>query len=200
MPEPTPAEHCGHLSPRTLLTTPPVECVLPASHTGDHADDRNVRWWNAPAPVPADVREQIAEAIALHRNGSASDGRGWYRNDDDHADSLALADAVLRVPAIAGLQQLAAERDMLGRETDRLRRDWTAMRDRAERAEAALSEARTDLAIQKAISADLRVESKARGDMLERVRGAAALHRQGLISDLELYAVIGAAPDPQEQP
>lgn len=32
--------------------------------------------------------------------------------------------------------QVEAERDMLGRETDRLRKDWVEMRDRAEQAEA----------------------------------------------------------------
>lgn len=42
-------EPCGHLSPTTMLTTPPVPCTAPAGHDGDHHDDRNVRWYNAPA-------------------------------------------------------------------------------------------------------------------------------------------------------
>lgn len=41
----TPAEHCGHLSPQTLLTTPRTECVLRPGHQGSHADDRGCRWW-----------------------------------------------------------------------------------------------------------------------------------------------------------
>ncbi|MEV5944661.1 hypothetical protein, partial [Streptomyces sp. NPDC051994] len=45
----------------------------------------------------------------------------------------AIADAVLAVRD-EELEQLRKERDMLGRETDRLRRDWTAMRDRADTA------------------------------------------------------------------
>lgn len=44
------------------------------------------------------------------------------------------ADAVLAVRD-REMEQLRAERDMLGRETDRLRRDWVALRDRAEQAE-----------------------------------------------------------------
>ena len=38
-------EHCGHLSPETLLTTPRTECVLRPGHTGSHADDVGCRWW-----------------------------------------------------------------------------------------------------------------------------------------------------------
>jgi hypothetical protein len=40
------------------------------------------------------------------------------------------------------INRLTAERDWLGREADRLRRDWVTMRDRAEQAEADLAEAR----------------------------------------------------------
>jgi hypothetical protein len=40
-----PAEHCGHLSPVTPLTTPRTECVLHPGHAGSHADDRGCRWW-----------------------------------------------------------------------------------------------------------------------------------------------------------
>ncbi|MFJ2568156.1 hypothetical protein ACIO02_35425 [Streptomyces sp. NPDC087568] len=40
-----PREHCGHLSPDTLLTTPRTECVLRPGHPGSHADDRGCRWW-----------------------------------------------------------------------------------------------------------------------------------------------------------
>lgn len=40
-----PREHCGQLSPETLLTTPRTECVLRPGHTGSHADDVGCRWW-----------------------------------------------------------------------------------------------------------------------------------------------------------
>jgi hypothetical protein len=42
------------------------------------------------------------------------------------------------------MEQLRAERDMLGRETDRLRRDWVSMRARAENAETRLQLARDE--------------------------------------------------------
>jgi hypothetical protein len=41
------SEHCGHLSPETPLTSPPVACVLPPGHE-DHIDDRGVRWRTTP--------------------------------------------------------------------------------------------------------------------------------------------------------
>lgn len=49
------------------------------------------------APTPDGLRDRYAEAIGLHRNGPASDGLGWYRNDEDLAECLAIADAVLAV-------------------------------------------------------------------------------------------------------
>ncbi|MFJ2477076.1 hypothetical protein ACIOWI_29575 [Streptomyces sp. NPDC087659] len=49
-----PREHCGHLSPQTLLSTPPVECVLRPGHSGSHADDRGCRWMTAPAPAQSE--------------------------------------------------------------------------------------------------------------------------------------------------
>lgn len=117
MPEPTPAEHCGHLSPQTLLTTPPVECVLRPGHSGSHASETNMRWYPTPAPVPppAGVRDQIAAAI---RDATCTGDCG--KTEDEcareriqpfawHHGKLAVvegtpeqfADAVLRVPAIA---------------------------------------------------------------------------------------------------
>jgi hypothetical protein len=49
-----------------------------------------------------------------------------------------IIDAVLAVRD-RRMDQLAAERDMLGRDVDRLRRDWTTMRTRAETADATLA-------------------------------------------------------------
>jgi hypothetical protein len=41
------------------------------------------------------IRDEIAEALALHLNGPASDGRGWYRTDEQRAQCYEQADAVL---------------------------------------------------------------------------------------------------------
>jgi hypothetical protein len=55
-PAATPAtEPCGHPSPATLLTTPPVACIRPTGHRGDHRDDRGILWWGKPPaaePMP----------------------------------------------------------------------------------------------------------------------------------------------------
>ncbi|MCP3820098.1 DUF6085 family protein [Streptomyces sp. A3M-1-3] len=94
-----------------------------------------------PAPVPADVREQIAAAIWERQNP----GRRYA--DCEHpwmADAEEDADTVLRVPAIA--EALAVEDQ--------------------------LAETRIALAMQKGVSADLRVESKARGDKLTALKRA----------------------------
>lgn len=40
-----PREHCGQLSPETLLTTPRTECALRPGHSGSHADEVGCRWW-----------------------------------------------------------------------------------------------------------------------------------------------------------
>ncbi|GFH34324.1 hypothetical protein SCWH03_05380 [Streptomyces pacificus] len=140
-------------------------------------------------PPPADVRDQITEAVGLHRNGPASDGRGWYRSDQDQAECRALADAVLRVPAIAealaGIPLVCSD--------ERHQAKVRALEEQ-------LSETRNALAMQKGVSADLRVESKARGDKLERVRKyAAEIERSGWTGPA-LARKIRAALDPQEQP
>ncbi|MFI1472064.1 hypothetical protein [Streptomyces wuyuanensis] len=83
---------------------------------------------------------------------------------------------------------------------------WNEQRQRADRAEAELSETRNALAMQEGVSADLRVEGKVRGDKLERVR---RIHRSerddlGLIECGECRTLYPcptiAALDPQEQP
>ncbi|MFE9921597.1 hypothetical protein ACFYQA_08440 [Streptomyces sp. NPDC005774] len=63
-----PREHCGNLSPQTLLTTPRTECVLRPDHQGSHADDRGCRWWAAPAPSaaplpPADLPARLEATL-----------------------------------------------------------------------------------------------------------------------------------------
>ena len=77
-----------------------------------------------PSADRAALRERITEAL-------------WPLTDwdGDRSNAEAAVDAVLAVlpepdPAVA------AERDSLGHETDRLRKDWVEMRTRAERAEA----------------------------------------------------------------
>lgn len=47
--------------------------------------------------APNELRQHIALAIGAHRNGQASDGQGWFRDDADMAECYALADALLPV-------------------------------------------------------------------------------------------------------
>lgn len=44
-----------------------------------------------------DLRNKITEALALHRNGPASDGRGWYRDATQEREFQNQADAVMGV-------------------------------------------------------------------------------------------------------
>lgn len=41
------------------------------------------------------IRDEIADALALHLNGPASDGRGWYRTDEQRTQCYAQADTVI---------------------------------------------------------------------------------------------------------
>ena len=41
------------------------------------------------------LRDLIALNEGARRNGSASDGKGWYRNEADREDCYAVADAVV---------------------------------------------------------------------------------------------------------
>jgi hypothetical protein len=43
------------------------------------------------------TRDEIAEALALHLNGPASDGQGWYRTDEQRDECYAQADLVMAV-------------------------------------------------------------------------------------------------------
>ncbi|NUP35973.1 MAG: hypothetical protein HOY76_02855 [Streptomyces sp.] len=43
------------------------------------------------------LRQRIAEVMALRHNGPASDGRGWFRDEEQRQALLAVADAVLAV-------------------------------------------------------------------------------------------------------
>jgi hypothetical protein len=56
----------------------------------------------------ADLRARIAEALAARPNGLASDGRGWFRDDEERERFHAEADAVLAV-AQPELDRLRAE-------------------------------------------------------------------------------------------
>lgn len=50
-----------------------------------------------PTTDPTALRERIAETLALRHNGPASDGRGWFRDEEQRQGFLADADAVLAV-------------------------------------------------------------------------------------------------------
>jgi signal transduction histidine kinase len=91
---------------------------------------------------PATDRTALREAVA----GALASADGWrfaagfefgHMSDSLTGTYRKLADAVLAVlPEPADRSALVAERDALGREADRLRKDWVEMRTRAERAEA----------------------------------------------------------------
>lgn len=178
----TAEQHAGHGSP--CETRPDGSCARPA-----------------PAP---ELREQIAEALmAWAERNNAPQYAAMRRPDTVRQNAYSRADAVLAVPAI---QQLAAERDMLGRETDRLRRDWIAMRDRAEAAEAELQRLREESPWLRATAEDLataraalaRVEAEC-----DRIEAAVRANPQDPDFDGAYLAAIGHirnALNPLEQP
>jgi Tfp pilus assembly protein PilN len=71
-----------------------------------------------------DLRDKIAEALALQLNGQASDGRGWYRTAADRIDCYARADAALAV--------VGPELERLRKEVDRWRDHDAALIRQAE--------------------------------------------------------------------
>ncbi|MFE9448329.1 hypothetical protein [Streptomyces sp. NPDC006739] len=81
--------------------------------------------------------EAIAAAVWEHCGRSDS---GTCVEDDPRNIAVAALAAVLPAPD----PTIAAERDSLGGEADRLRKDWVKMRDRAERAEARLAVVRAE--------------------------------------------------------
>ncbi|MFE2556007.1 hypothetical protein ACFXGT_08215 [Streptomyces sp. NPDC059352] len=87
----------------------PTECVLRPGHSGSHADHRGMRWWMANLG-----HTPISQDPAPERPGI------------NHLTS-------------DQLDQLYAERDMLGRDADRLFRDAAEALARAEQAEAELA-------------------------------------------------------------
>lgn len=100
------------------------------------------------------LRERYAAAMREHylsSNAEEADADGnmpcrcgdWREGGDaDEYDwDHHLTEAVLAVRDHR-MERLVAERDMLGRDADRLRRDWVAMRERAETAEAKLAAVR----------------------------------------------------------
>lgn len=111
-----PRECCGHLSPQTLLSTPPVECVLRPGHSGSHASESGMRWYPITSvPAPADVRDQVAAAIVQHEYEIGLAGTTEVR--DHHRGD---ADAVLRVPVIAEALTAAAALARVGKLADDL--------------------------------------------------------------------------------
>lgn len=98
-----------------------------------------------------------------------------------------------------------AERRMLEQRQE-MAAERYAWQERGDKAEAELTETRNALAMQKGVSADLRVESKARGDKLDRVRKIHRSERDDLggVECGECRTPYPcptiAALDPQEQP
>ncbi|MCP9209529.1 hypothetical protein [Streptomyces cucumeris] len=134
----------------------PESC--PREHEALHAVNAYRTWLavHSPAEQGDALREQYAAALDRVRIWHGDDGAWGF------AETPALTEAVLAVrdrrmeQLVAGretwrakaeeierdrdrlltqLNGITAERDSLGREADRLRRDWVEQRDRAERAE-----------------------------------------------------------------
>lgn len=96
-----------------------------------------------PAAVPPTTqtadRELVAETLALRENGPASDGRGWFRDEEQRQSFLTDADAVLAVlPPTANRAAVlreaadavaALDRRKLGIAADTIRDAWEEGRD-----------------------------------------------------------------------
>lgn len=80
------------------------------------------------------LRDRIRRAVC------EAEGFGWDTDMLEPDEYGEVADAVLAVlPAPVDRAAVEAERDSLGREADRLRKDWVEMRAQTERAEAVLA-------------------------------------------------------------
>jgi len=104
----------------------------------DRDDIAEVTITEQPAAVSAPagqttLRDRIAAALTAEHYRRAE--ARIVASPEEHC--AAMADAVLAVlPEPADRAAVEAERDALGREADRLRKDWVEMRTRAEQAEA----------------------------------------------------------------
>jgi hypothetical protein len=96
----------GRATPRCVCGDPIEWYTAPGGGAGwVHRPVSDVPILDVHKPRPADetqpatdqttLRESIAETLALRANGSASDGRGWYRSEEQRQALLTDADAVL---------------------------------------------------------------------------------------------------------
>ncbi|MER7813830.1 hypothetical protein [Streptomyces sp. NPDC096153] len=170
-----------------------------------HADERTVatpaQWiwrWNRATPadrlaVAAQVQDACARADHCHLMNHEA------RLADTTAELAVLRQVARGYCGACGRGDAAPTADQ-----------WNEQRQRADRAAAELSETRNALAMQEGISADLRVESKARGDKLagvsaecDRIEAAVRANPKHPDFDGAYLAAIGhirRALDPQEQP
>jgi hypothetical protein len=86
-----PVEYCGHLSPQTLLTTSPTECVLRPGHSGSHADDRGCRWWPTPEAIDWQQRAEQAEDLLRIAHDTSNKSEAERARAVEHRDQLAAA-------------------------------------------------------------------------------------------------------------
>jgi hypothetical protein len=163
----------------------------------------------APAADRAALVEIAAQAMREHylvtdREEADADGNlpcrcGDWREpgaevDDENDWDSHLADAVLAVlPATTDRAAVAAERDSLGREADRLRKDWVKMRTRAESAEAAIERVRR---LHDGLDAETDLTSPAD----ELTRGAAARKIAAALDGWTDPAVLRRMADETPQP
>ncbi|MFD3333557.1 hypothetical protein ACFWV1_13055 [Streptomyces sp. NPDC058700] len=128
-----PAEHCGHQPDHVIGQ--PTECVLRPGHSGSHANETGMRWWLAKLPDETTTDRPGIDDLTSDMLDQLYGDLDWAREQTLAAQQEATASATR-------LERTEAERDMLGRETDRLRKDWVEMRTRAEKAEATLTAVR----------------------------------------------------------
>jgi hypothetical protein len=122
-------QHCAELHPEVQT----VEATAAVPPPADRAPSQR-----------AGLRNEIAMSIALRHNGAASDGRGWFRNEEERQGFLADADAMLGVlpepvdRAAASVKQRAdcTELEWAEQERARFERLYTRETVRTDRAEA----------------------------------------------------------------
>jgi hypothetical protein len=130
--EPEPAKHCGRADAGPLHSRHRFIRGRDVSWCPGGASERSDSYG---ARVNAPLRPETVAALNARLETGDAPRRSVSRTAEQparHTVDTITSDA---------LDQLYAERDMLGREADRLRKDWVTMRARAKQAEAAIAHA-----------------------------------------------------------
>ncbi|MCX5000920.1 hypothetical protein [Streptomyces longwoodensis] len=145
-------------------------------------------------PAPTDRATVLLRDVEAYL--SAQHSHGWH---DQMAANLGCAGCELRDRITAALPTLAAptdraaeECDSLGREADRLRKDWVAMRTRAEQAEAKVADYENRITWHTTCASCARVLDSAIRETERAERAEAELRR---MADEAQPETVHAAPD-----